>query len=80
MNLILSRHAKRRMKLYSIEESDIQFLLNTYAINSKVGRQDIVAKLEKFSYPIKVIFEVKENTIQLITCYLLKRAKDENRL
>jgi len=78
MKITISRHAKRRMKLYSIEENDINFLLNHSSKTKFVGRHEIIAKLEKFSYPLKAIIDVREKDIFIITCYPLKRARNEN--
>jgi len=66
------------MKLYSIKESDISFLLNHSQKTKIIGKHDVVDKLANFSYPIKVLFEVREKDIFIITCYPLKRARNEN--
>ncbi len=75
MKITISRHAKRRMRLYSIEENDINFLLNNSSKSKFVGRHEIIAKLENFSYPLKAIIDVREKDIFIITCYLLKKSK-----
>ncbi len=76
--MIFSRHAKRRMRLYSFSENDIKTVLESSSLEMSIRKQEIIAKLKKFPYPIKVVFEVKEKSIFIITCYLLKRAKYEN--
>ncbi len=78
MNVIISRHAKRRMKLYKIKESDIYFMLEHSSKTKFVGRHEIVDKLDNFSYPVKVFFEVRLKDIFVITCYPIKRARNEN--
>jgi len=66
------------MKLYSITEKDVSLVLMNYTGSIEHGKQEIVASLEKFSYPIKVVFEQRAHDIFIRTCYPLKRARNEN--
>ena len=69
MNFHYSRHAKRRMALYNINKFTVESILK--GVTSK-GKQEIVKKISKYKYPIKVVFEIKNDLI--ITVYPLKRA------
>ncbi|MCK4359848.1 MAG: DUF4258 domain-containing protein [Candidatus Cloacimonetes bacterium] len=70
MNIRYSRHAKRRLKLYKITEKIISEILKEV---NKLGRQEITKKVQGFKNPIKVVCDVKENYITIITAYPLKR-------
>ena len=72
MNLIISRHAKRRIRLYNIPESTIlQMIEQSMPLNN--GRYEIVRNADSFAYPIKIVFEIQEMAITLITAYPLKK-------
>jgi hypothetical protein len=71
LEIKISRHAKRRIKLYNIpEEKVIQII--TEAQTSR-GKQAIIKKIDGFSCPIKILFEVSDKKLIVITCYPLKR-------
>jgi len=68
-----SRHAKRRAKLYKIPESLIVNLLKNK--NFSQGEYEIIENIESFKFPIKVVIVVENETITVITNYLLKRGR-----
>jgi hypothetical protein len=66
-----SRHAKRRIKLYNIsEEVIIEIVKNV----KSTGKQEVVEHVSNFKKPIKVVFDVQEAYIVIITAYPLKRS------
>lgn len=67
----LSRHAKRRIKLYNIPEDKVIRIISEAQIGR--GKQSLVKEVEGYSYPLKIIFEVSDNQIVMISCYPLKR-------
>ena len=66
------------MKLYSINENDIKILIKENIQIKTIGKYEIIANLKKFTYPLKAIIEIRETDIFIITCYPLKRARNEN--
>lgn len=71
MDIKISRHAKRRIKLYNIPEEKIIQIIS--AAQPCRGKQMIVKKIIGYSYPVKIIFELSDNQLIVITCYPLKR-------
>ncbi len=71
MDIKISRHAKRRIKLYNIPEEKIFQIIT--AAQPHRGKQTIVKKIIGYSYPVKIIFELSDNQLIVITCYPLKR-------
>ena len=73
MKIKYSRHAKRRAKLYNISLRDIESLIK----NSKLvqGKQELVKSIEGHTFPIKVVVDVENDIITLITVYPLKRRR-----
>jgi hypothetical protein len=65
-----SRHAKRRIRLYNLREEVIVELLSDV---KKQGQQEIVKKVSGFDKPIKVVFDVQEEYIVVVSAYPLKR-------
>lgn len=68
-----SRHARRRMELYAISETMVKKLLPREI--TRFGRHEIINQVEGFALPIKVVFEVKDSKITIITAYSVKRRK-----
>ena len=78
-----SRHSKRRMKLYDIDENDIINAINNYFLNNKLfyGKYDIMDKSlsAKYTYPVKIIFSVENEKIVVVSGFPIKRGyKNEN--
>lgn len=57
--------------MYGIRESLISGLLQGKSLPS--GKHDIVEKVERFTYPIKIVVVVQEDMITVVTSYPLKK-------
>ncbi|BCB96013.1 hypothetical protein JZK55_09350 [Dissulfurispira thermophila] len=80
MKINFSRHARRRIKLYSIDEGDVRNIIETMLldIGADVGKYEKInySLSEKYGYPLKVVFLVEGKDIIVITAYPLKREKN----
>jgi len=77
MNIVFSRHARRRLNLYKIDSIDLLSKLNKILINYRPGKYEILLHelKNKYKYPVKIVFEVKVNKIIIITVYPLKKGR-----
>lgn len=75
MKIIFSRHAKRRLKLYNIPQSLILTLLSNEDFLHR-GKQEIVKHVPNSALPIKVVFDVQDDTITVISAYPLKKIRE----
>lgn len=79
MNIKFSRHAKRRLKLYKINENDVINSINRELsrVKNKIKHYIIVngTYIRRYKYPLKIIFIKKESDIIVITVYPLKKGK-----
>jgi hypothetical protein len=66
-----SRHAKRRAKLYSIQESIVAQLI--LEANLTEGEHVIIRNVPGFKYPLKIIASLEGEVVTVITNYLLKQ-------
>ena len=73
MEIILSRHAKRRAKLYEIPESTIIKILEGKDLSQ--GTHEIIENTEGFKYPIKIVLNLENDIITLVTNYPLKKGR-----
>jgi len=71
MLIIFSRHAKRRAKLYGFLEEEVKFILNNADL--KNGRQELLKQADISELPIKLVVDVNDDRITVITCYPLKK-------
>ena len=71
MQIIFSRHAKRRAKLYDIPTSVVTDAIKETRLSD--GRQEIVRKVVDLKYPLKIVLEVTGNIVTIITTYPLKK-------
>lgn len=79
MEIIFSRHAKRRAKLYKIPESTIKKILEGKELSK--GTNKIIENTEGFVYPIKIIVNLENDIITIVTNYPLRKGrKDESLL
>jgi hypothetical protein len=72
----ISRHARNNMKLYEVAMSELSGTINFPDIIEPEGDRVIVCKYfnDRFSgYPLKVVYEKKEEDFFVITAYPLKR-------
>jgi hypothetical protein len=73
MNIKLSRHAKRRAKLYGIAESTVTAILAN--MNLLQGEHEIIKNVAGIEYPLKIVVSVEKDTITVITNYPLKKGR-----
>jgi hypothetical protein len=73
MDVIFSRHAKRRAKLYGIAESTVTAILKN--MNFQQGEHEIIKNVADIAYPLKIILSVEKETITVITNYPLKKGR-----
>ena len=71
MKIKISRHAKRRAKLYKIPETKILEIVEGKDFSQ--GIQEIIKSVGPQQYPLKIILAVEENQITIVTAYPLKR-------
>jgi hypothetical protein len=70
----LTRHAKRRMKLYKISFEDIDLVLkNGQKFQNRDNTITFIYKLTDRKLPIKVVSKQIDNDYLVITSYPLKR-------
>jgi hypothetical protein len=70
-----SRHAKRRVKLYSIPESTIENILVNMDLTQ--GEHEVIKNVSGFRYPIKIVVAVESDIITIITNYPLKKGRGQ---
>jgi hypothetical protein len=73
MQVRLSRHARRRAKLYRIPETTIRDLVLSEAQN--IGHHSLVSDVPGFRYPIKVVYVVEDDVAIVVTAYPLKKGR-----
>jgi len=69
----LSRHAKRRAKLYNISEDIIINILENLELSE--GEHEIIRDVSGFNYPLKIVVKVESNIMTVVTNYPLKKGK-----
>ena len=72
-NIKLSRHAKRRAKLYGIAESTVTAILAN--MNLLQGEHEIIKNVAGIEYPLKIVVSVEKDTITVIANYPLKKGR-----
>ncbi|MBW2635848.1 MAG: DUF4258 domain-containing protein [Deltaproteobacteria bacterium] len=77
----ISRHAKRRMKLYDISENDVYRVIDQGKRGSTEDGKTIFLGdfSNKFKYPLKVVAVWQDDLLLVVTAYPLKKGgKNEN--
>jgi hypothetical protein len=72
MSIIFSRHAKRRMLLYNIDESDVvETIRNSDLDIEGQNKIEVVNKemADKYGYPLKVVFTRKNDDVIVISAF-----------
>jgi molybdopterin converting factor small subunit len=69
----ISRHAKRRAKLYNIPESTILSILKGKYFDQ--GNQEAIENVEGFKFPLKIVIVVENDIITVQTAYPLKKGR-----
>ncbi len=72
MDIMFSRHAKRRAKLYGIPESKVTDILAN--MNLHQGEHEIIKDIGQ-KYPLKIVVSVEKDTLSVITNYPLKKGR-----
>lgn len=72
-----SRHARRGMQLYEIDETDVIALVRSHAGKERLslGTKVIVSKelSEKYQYPLKVVLSIQGEKKTVVSVYPLRR-------
>ncbi len=74
--MILSRHAKSSIKLYGITNEEISEAVESPDAADMQGSKTVAIKKfdKRFSgFPLKVVYEKRENDVFIITAYPLKK-------
>ena len=71
LTIKFSRHAKRRAKLYSIQESIVEQVITE--ANLTDGENEIIRDLPDFKYPLKIVASLEGEIVTVITNYPLKK-------
>jgi len=72
MDIIFSRHARRRAKLYGIPEAAVRTILAK--MNLRKGEHEIIKDIGQ-KYPLKIVVSVENETLTVITNYPLKKGR-----
>ncbi len=72
MIIKLSRHAKRRAKLYKIPEGAIRKILEDMDLDE--GEHEFIKDISGFTFPIKIVVVV-EDVATVVTNYPLKKGR-----
>ncbi len=75
MKIHFSRHARRRAKLYKIPEQIVTSILENRSFLE--GQHELIEEVEEFRYPIKIVIAAGNETITVITCYPLKKKREQ---
>ena len=75
--ILYTRHARRRMRLYDIDEADVEFVLSAPSVRNSPAGERAFAHEEKShsprNYVLKVVFVRKGSDIEVVTVYPLKK-------
>lgn len=79
MTIIFSRHAKRRIQLYKIEEKDVHESIEDYIARGGLpsGKHEVINKnlSNKYGYPLKIVFSKENDKIIIVTAYPLRKER-----
>lgn len=73
MDVKLSRHARRRAKLYKIPEAVVVQIFRGQTLAE--GQHEFVRELAGLRHPVKVIVVIKNDLCTVVTNYPLKRGR-----
>jgi len=81
MEIKISRHAKRRMSLYRIDESDVIETIKremTSMITMSETRTAVNRDLSsKYGFPLKVVFVHEGHTVIVVSAYPVKKEREK---
>jgi hypothetical protein len=69
----LSRHAKRRAKLYKIPEGAIRKVFEDMVLDE--GEHEFIKDISGIKFPIKIVVVVEEDVATVVTNYPLKKGR-----
>lgn len=78
MDIVFSRHARRRMALYGISRADVvRALKGGTAQTAPQGRKEVTdhRMTEKYGYPLKVVYTEESKQLTVVTAYPLKKER-----
>lgn len=77
MVIRFSRHAKRRMALYEIDEREVSLAIEKGERQVLPdGKLCFISKIgDKYKYPLKVVAVEKPDSLTIVTAYPLKKAR-----
>ncbi len=79
MKIDFSRHSKRRMDLYKIDEKDVRQMIESVIRNKKLaaGKHEETSHdlKTKYGFPLKVVFVIGNDRINVLTAYPLKKER-----
>jgi hypothetical protein len=78
MEIIFSRHALRRAKLYSIDLGDVVVVIEQDSAPPQEGEQKEIVEIAlagKYVYPLKVVYMCESGKFVVITVYPCKKEK-----
>jgi hypothetical protein len=77
MVIRFSRHAKRRMALYQINQIDIENSIKQSMKLEKLifGKREFIDEglKERYRLPVKIVMDIDKDSITVITAYPLKK-------
>jgi hypothetical protein len=78
LTVLFSRHARRRMQLYAIDEVDVVETIRSFQCEAEPGKNEVVNKdlSVKYGYPLKVVFSREQDIVSVVTSYPLKRGRE----
>jgi len=79
LKINISRHAKRRMQLYRLEQDDVLGTVKAFLSESVEGsglcEATNVNLAEKYGYPLKIVFSIEGDEVTVITAYPIKKER-----
>lgn len=76
MTIKFSRYAKRRMKLYGIDEQDVVDSVRNHLnrVGTESTKYEVVddGRTKKYKFPLKSVFTLESDVVTIITTYPLK--------
>jgi hypothetical protein len=73
VQIIFSRHARRRARLYRIPESTVLSILKDIELSQ--GEHEIVKEVKGLKYPLKIVVRIENDILTVITNYPLKKGR-----
>ncbi|MFN3479300.1 MAG: DUF4258 domain-containing protein [Thermodesulfovibrionales bacterium] len=79
MEIRFSRHANRRIDLYKIDKDDVKETIKSAIMDRELlsgKHEEVNYDLRiKYGYPLKVVFAIEDNCVEVITTYPLKKER-----